>query len=264
VRLVTWNVAGRVRRQPEQAAVIAELEPDVVALQEVTATTLGAWRASLADAGLPHAASPLDHGRPPKPRRLAVLTAAREPIEPRQAPPELPWPERVQVVELAGGVRVINVHSPISPSPGFAKVLTHEALAAALAPPDPHPVILCGDLNTPRREHGPGDVLTFAHDTHGRVREERGERWVAAERALVAGLLGHGYVDAYRALHGYGERSASWTYPRGGGGYRLDHVLVRGLRPAAAAYAHAWREHALSDHSALVVELDGERTTVDA
>ena len=263
MRLVTWNVAGRVRRQPEQAAAIAELAPDVVALQEVTATTLALWRASLAEAGLPHAASPLDRGRPPKPRRLAVLTAAREPLEPCAAPPGLPWPERVLVVALADGTRIVNVHSPISPSPGLAKVLTHEALAAALAPPSADPLILCGDLNTPRREHGPGDVLTFAHDTHGRVVEERGERWVAAERALVAGLLDHGYTDAYRTLHGYGERSASWTYPRGGGGYRLDHVLARGLRPSAAAYAHAWREHGPSDHSALVVDFDGERTTVD-
>src|SRR5207245_2887266 len=126
-----------------------------------------------------------------------------------------------------------NVHSPISPAPDLAKVRTHEVLAPHLAAAGDVPVVLCGDLNTPRREHGAGDVLTFAHESDGSLRADRGERWAAAERALVAGLLEHGYVDAYRVLHGYDERSPSWIYPRGGGGYRLDHVLVRGLVPRA-------------------------------
>ena len=254
MRLVTWNVAGRVRRLPEQAEVVAATAADVVALQEVTRRTLPLWRDALADAGLPHAVSALDDFDPPLPRRLGVLTAAREPLE-RLAPPDgLPWPERV-VYARTGEAMVVNVHSPISPSPGLAKVLTHEALAGDLALATDGPVVVCGDLNTPRREHEDGSVLTFAHDTHGRVRGDRGERWVAAEEALVVGLRDHGYVDAFRALHGYGERHPSWTYPRGGGGYRLDHVLVRGLEPVAAAYAHDWRSAGLSDHSALVVDL---------
>jgi endonuclease/exonuclease/phosphatase family metal-dependent hydrolase len=37
LRLVTWNVAGRVTRQPAQAAAVTSLAADVVALQEVTA-----------------------------------------------------------------------------------------------------------------------------------------------------------------------------------------------------------------------------------
>ena len=64
-----------------------------------------------------------------------------------------------------------------------------------------------------------------------------------------------GWVDAFRALHGYGERQASWTFARDRGGWRLDHVLVHGLRPLASAYAHDWRRAGLSDHSALVADL---------
>ena len=52
MRLVTWNVAGRVTRHPEQARVVAALGADVVALQEVTARTLPLWREALAEAGL--------------------------------------------------------------------------------------------------------------------------------------------------------------------------------------------------------------------
>jgi exonuclease III len=98
-------------------------------------------------------------------------------------------------------------------------------------------------------------VLTFAHDSAGRLRPERGERWDRAERALVHDLRSRGWTDAFRALHGYGSRDASWTFARDRGGWRLDHVLVHGLEPVAAAYAHDWRRLGLSDHSALVVDL---------
>jgi exonuclease III len=255
VRLVTWNVAGRVSRQPEQAQAIAGIGADVVALQEVSARTLPLWRTALADCGFAGCETALD-GLPAVSRRrlLCVLTAAREPLVRLPAPPQAPWPERVLCC-LAGDVEVVNLHSPISPAPDLAKVLTHEAIAAYLAAGAGRPRILCGDLNTPRRELADGDVLTFAHDSAGRLRPERGERWDRAERALVYGLRAHGWVDAFRALHGYGERHASWTFAHDRGGWRLDHVLVAGLRPVAGAYAHDWRRTGLSDHSALVVDL---------
>jgi exonuclease III len=255
VRLVTWNVAGRVSRQPEQAQAIAGIGADVVALQEVSARTLPLWRTALADCGFAGCETALD-GLPAVSRRrlLGVLTAAREPLVRLPAPPQAPRPERVLCC-LTGDVEVVNLHSPISPAPDLAKVLTHEAIAAYLAAGAGRPRILCGDLNTPRRELADGDVLTFAHDSAGRLRPERGERWDRAERALVYGLRAHGWVDAFRALHGYGERHASWTFAHDRGGWRLDHVLVAGLRPVAGAYAHDWRRTGLSDHSALVVDL---------
>jgi exodeoxyribonuclease III len=247
MRVITWNVAGRVTRHAEQAEAVAAVAPDVVALQEVTAKTAPWWREALAAAGLAHCAGT----RAEPPRRLGVLTAAREPLRELPKPDDLPWPERVLCTAL-GELEIVNVHSPISPSPGLAKVLTHEVMAAYLGG-RAAPAILCGDLNTPRRELPDGELLTFAHDSKGRLREERGERWNQAERALVRDL---GWVDAYRVLHGYGQRSASWTYAHDRGGYRLDHVLLNGLTPRAAEYVHDWRRAGLSDHSALVVELD--------
>jgi len=226
--------------------VVARAAPDVVALQEVTAKTAPWWRDALAAAGLVHCAVT----QAERPRRLGVLTAARDELRELPKPERLPWPERVLCCAL-GELEIVNVHSPISPSPGLAKVLTHEALAAYLR--GRSPAILCGDLNTPRRELPDGEILTFAHDSKGRLREERGERWNLAERALVKDL---GWLDAYRSLHGYGHRSASWTYAHDRGGWRLDHVLLNGLTPRAAEYAHDWRRAGLSDHSALVVELE--------
>lgn len=257
MRLVTWNVAGRVRRLPEQAQVVAALGADVVALQEVTARTLPAWRDVLAAAGLRAIVATLPPPVPAEGRKvLGVLVAAREPLERLDGPADLPWPERVVSCLTAGGVEIVNVHSPIAPAPELAKVRTHEAVAAYLPDRPPAPRVLCGDLNTPRRELPDGDVLTFARDTAGRLRPERGERWDRAERLLVHDLRQQGWVDAFRSLHGYAEREASWRFAQDRGGWRLDHVLVHALRPVAAAYAHEWRRAGLSDHSALVVDLE--------
>ena len=256
MRLITWNVAGRVWRQPEQAEAIAAAGADVVALQEVTARTLPLWRAALEAAGFAATENTLDGAPAPGGRRrLGVMTAAREPLLRLATPSGVPWPERVLCCAVAG-VEVVNLHSPIAPAPELAKIRTHEAVAAYLAVAGERPRVLCGDLNTPRRELPDGDVLTFAHDSAGRLRAERGERWDRAERALVHGLRQRGWLDAFRALHGYSERQASWTFAHDRGGWRLDHVLVHGLRPVASAYAHEWRRAGLSDHSALVVDLE--------
>ena len=256
MRLLTWNVAGRVSLQPEQAAVVAAARADVVALQEVTARTLPSWVDALHNAGLTFTATALGDPVPGR-RLLGVLTAARERFETLPAPTDLPWPERVLCCALAGGIELVNVHSPIAPAPDLAKVRTHEAVAAYLENADDgRRRILCGDLNTPRRELPDGDVLTFAHDSAGRLRPERGERWDRAERALVHDLRERGWLDAFRTLHGYGEREASWTFAHDRGGWRLDHMLAYGVTPTAAAYAHDWRRAGLSDHSALIADLD--------
>jgi exonuclease III len=164
----------------------------------------------------------------------------------------VPWPETTLAREIDGVVFHV-VHVPNAAN-GWVKIETLEAIRAGLAATTGARV-LCGDLNTPRREHEDGSVLTFAHDSAGRLRPERGERWDAAERALVHTLRAeHGWTDAFRALHGFGTRDASWTFQHDRGGWRLDHVLVFGLEPVACAYAHEWRRAGLSDHSALVAD----------
>ena len=249
MRLLSWNVAGRRTRLPEQAAAVVAAGADVVCLQEVTVTSLAPWRAALADAGLAHASTPLDDGRPPRPRRLAVLTATREPHE-RIPIDGLPWPERAVHIALEG-LEVLNVHSPISPSPGLAKVLTHEALYAHVR--ERRRIVLAGDLNTPRRDLPGGGVLTFAHESDGTLRAERGERWDEAERALVHTLRAdHGWSDPFLDS---GTAARTWTFKDDRGGWRLDHVLVRDVDVGAHAYAHAWRLAGLSDHSAVIADL---------
>ncbi len=154
------------------------------------------------------------------------------------------------------GLELVNVHSPISPTPGLVKVRTHEAVHAYLRERTGAPCVLCGDLNTPRREHPDGRVWTFARDRSGRLVPDRGERWDTAELALIRGLEPYGFRDAFRDLHGYDEREPSWEWPKTGGGYRLDHLIVSSrVTVSACRYEHDWRRAGLSDHSPLVAEL---------
>lgn len=157
----------------------------------------------------------------------------------------------------------VNVHSPISPKPGLAKVLTHEAVHAHLSAGQ-GPRLVCGDLNTPRREHPDGTVWTFARDRYGRLRADRGERWDAAELGLIKGLEDCGFRDAFRCLHGREPREPSWVWPRSGGGYRLDHLIVSSaVEVPVCGYLHPWRDEGLSDHSALVAHIRWAETERD-
>jgi exonuclease III len=253
VLLVSWNVAGRKTRLQEQADRVLALEPDVVCLQEVTPLTAEPWLERLAEGGLGGVLAPLPKAREGS-RPLAVLTAARGDLDVLPVG-ELPWPERVLAVR-ADWLEIVNVHSPVSPKPGLAKVLTHEAVFRHVRE-SAGPRVVLGDLNTPRREHPDGSVWTFARSRNGRLRPERGERWDAAETALIRGLEPSGFRDAFRELNGFESKEPTWEWPRTGGGYRLDHLIASAeVEVSECAYRHDWRrEDTLSDHSALVARL---------
>jgi exonuclease III len=103
-------------------------------------------------------------------------------------------------------------------------------------------------------------VISFARDSHGRLRRERGQEWDEAELGVVPGLRELGFTDAFRSLHGYSERSPSWTWNQvagHAGGWRIDHLFCSWeLRPLSCVYHHAWREDGLSDHAPLEAELE--------
>jgi exonuclease III len=248
VRVITWNVNRRVSVLAGQAAAVAGREPDVVALQEVTARTWPLWRAALETIGLPHAACSLDGAdpdrRPATRRRTGVLIGSRTPLSPAE-PLAVPWPETT-LAALVDGVTVHVAHVPNAAN-GWIKPDTLAALRAGLEE-ESGPRVLCGDFNTPRRESPDGSVISFARDTRGRLREERGERWDSAELGVVPGLRDLGFADAFRSVHGYASKEPSWVWQHGGG-WRLDHIFASGLEIEAAVYHHAWRDDGLSDHS---------------
>jgi exonuclease III len=264
-RVITWNVARRSSRLAEQALALARREPDVVALQEVTTQTLALWRAALATIGLGHVAASLDAAdpqrRPAGPRRTGVLLAARGPLKRPRVELAPPWAETAigrTADTPVGRVDVHCVHVPNAAN-GRVKVDTLRAIRRDLGDVGNAPVVLVGDLNTPRRETPTGEVLSFARDSRGRLRRDRGPEWDEAELGVVPGLREIGFRDAFRTLHGYSDREPSWTWRRiagHDGGWRIDHAFAsRALRAVACRYHHEWRDGDLSDHSALEVDL---------
>src|SRR6476620_8073373 len=97
MRVITWNVARRSSCLAEQCAALAAREPDVVALQEVTDTTLPLWRAVLERIGLPHVRASLDHADPSRAparrRRTGVLVASGASLRDPSATLPVPWSE---------------------------------------------------------------------------------------------------------------------------------------------------------------------------
>ena len=264
MRVITWNTAARSSRLVEQATALAGREPDVVALQEVSGRTEGWWRAACGEIGLPHVRTSLeapDSLGAFERRRTAVLVASREPLCAPSLALAVPWPETAVAAWTAtpaGPVEIHCVHVPNAAN-GWVKPRTLEAIRGGLATAAPAARVLCGDLNIPRRELPDGRVLSFARDSSGRLRPERGAEWDEAELGVVPGLLELGYSDAFRALHGYGAREPSWTWQKiagHGGGWRIDHLFTSPeLRPVACRYHHAWRDDDLSDHAALEADL---------
>lgn len=113
------------------------------------------------------------------------------------------------------------------------------------------------------------DGLILAGDFNCDHVDDTGARNRAVGEPAFAELFDHGWTDGYRALHGPGQ-AASWWWRRRkrAGGFRLDHVLLRGsVRPLAVRYLTrigsqrlvrlpAEHEPALSDHAMLVADVE--------
>jgi exonuclease III len=265
MRVITWNVARRSSRLAEQAAALAAREPDVVALQEITDRTLPLWRAVLARIGLPHVRASLDDADPSRApaerRRTGVLLASSTALGDSSATLAVPWPETAVAAEASSAIGAVEVHCLHVPNAanGWIKARTLQAIRAGLHMAPPRVRVVCGDQNTPRRELETGDVISFARDSRGRLRPDRGAEWDEAELGVVPGLRDLGYRDAYRSLHRYRSREPSWTWQRisgHGGGWRLDHLFTSAeLEPVACSYHHSWRDEDLSDHAALEADI---------
>jgi exonuclease III len=256
-RILTWNLAGRVKGMEAQIELVTSQPWDVVCLQELTPTTFERWSEALTAAGLNVAVSTLEPGASGS-RRLAVLIGSRQPVVVVDVP-GLPWPERHLAVRTAiEGVdtEVHTLHAPLSGKPDKVKVRTLEALFEHLCADDGAARILTGDLNTPSYESREGEVQTFARTRSGKIRPDYGERHDAAELLLIQDLPRLGWSDAFRALHGYHRRDRSYMFANRKFGWRLDHIVASPpFVPVACEYVHEWREAGLSDHSAMWAEL---------
>lgn len=250
LRLISWNVAGRVKKFTAQVESLVGQNPHIIALQEITKTTIPLWRRELEERGywvitsfdLVDEQGVLKGGR-----KYAVLTSSKWPIEALSPTDfEVPWPERIlsTIVDSPwGGIECHNAHLPAGVSHGMIKVETFEGIYRKLSQNGEHPRILCGDFNSPQTELPDGITIPFGGNN---------ERWKEAELSVIRGLSKYDLEDSYRSLHGFEKQEMSWVMCNRGKkhGRRFDHVFAsQRLNVTAFEYLHALREQGLSDHA---------------
>jgi len=255
--IATWNINGVRARLPYLLLWLAEVQPDLVGLQELKSTDEEFPRAELEALGYYVAT----HGQKGW-NGVAVLSKA--PIVVRQA--GLPGQEEL-------GARYLEVESDkllfttiYCPN---GKTLLHEDFKRKLAWFDAlartlrerqdvaGDLVVCGDFN----------VVPGALDSWNEVLFADSIFHTPEERARYTALLDWGLVDTYRALEPDGVCFTWWDY-RGGAfhkkrGLRIDALLTS---PTLAARAKSveverkWRknagEHKPSDHAPVVLTLD--------
>lgn len=266
--LLSWNTAGRSKRTGEQVAFLARRQLDLVALQEVTPTSLRALQPCLREAGFVYQQHSLTAASASDKRRSGVLVASRMPLA-RLTPASVPWPETVLSVQAKINDSVIELHCahvPPGSSNGWIKVETLEGIYDRLARVSSAPRVLCGDFNTPQAETFTGDVITWAQKfndagavvTRRRILGGDAARWDAAERSVLLRLADFDLRDTFRQLNGYSREDFSWYLTRKGKivGRRYDHVFASlELDAVRCDYLHEAREKRLSDHSPLEITL---------
>ena len=197
---MTWNVARRSSRLAEQAAALASRDPDVVALQEVTSDAAALAGGAGADRASPR---PRIAGcrRPlPRPAVARVAPACCWDRAPRCRGPSatlpVPWAETALAALADAAIGPVEIHCLHVPNAanGWVKAHTLQAIRAGLQLAPRMARVVCGDLNTPRRELESGEVMSFARDSRGRLRPERGPAWDEAELGVVPGLRDLGYL----------------------------------------------------------------------
>lgn len=235
MRLLAWNVQHRgASAAPAQAEAILAAKPDVVVLSEFVPRELPDPLLSLLAAGglTSSAMGVAGDGM----AAYTVAIASRNALDRVEFPfAGTPWLFAALEVEIAG-VTVVGAYFPLGDQHDLFWDGAFRDYANAVAK---IPAVIAGDWNTGSRslDIGGGDVAGM----------DRFDDVVAS-----------GWTDAWRTRHP-GEREYSWHHNKVGNGFRLDHALLSPPLASTlheATYLHNLRTGDLSDHSALVVDLD--------
>jgi len=170
MKIISWNVAGRVRKQQLQMDALLSRKPNVIGLQEVTSRTLPLWVEGLQKEGYIHIISSFglygDNSKLTGPRKYGILIASRWPLNPLgQSSLTIPWHERLVSVLIHSpkvDFEFHVVHIPCGSSHSWLKIETFEGIYKFLSRKyNKYPRILCGDFNSPQAETRSGEVITW-------------------------------------------------------------------------------------------------------
>lgn len=248
MKIVSWNVNGLRARWSEVGALAAEVEPDLMCLQEIKAT---ATQVPEPLTGLPDYHN-LWHGEPGGYSGVSVhARRARFARSPRLSAPGFDVEHRIAVAEL-GELGVASVYVPNGGKDYRAKLRFLDALARWTAERAGQPLVVAGDLNV---------ALTAADVTEtqraANAIGQRAEERALLERAITGGAL----VDAVRWRWPDADDVFTWWPPwrdekAKNRGWRIDFVLLGGGLERRVASVEILRHFGSSDHAPVLVELE--------
>jgi exodeoxyribonuclease-3 len=256
VRIATWNVNSLRARQPRVEAWLAEVQPDILCMQET----------KLPDDGFPALAfealgyTTAHHGQGQW-NGVAVLSRVGiGDVHAGFADDDAPDPEARLISATCGGVRVTSIYVPNGREVGheqytyklawLARLKAH--LAASMQ--TGLPMFVAGDFNIAPDDRDVYDPQKFVGATH--VTEP--------ERTALAELLDLGMEDVFRRHHDDASCFTWWDYRAGdfheGRGLRIDLVLASTAFAGASTWCvidrNARKGKLPSDHAPVVVDLD--------
>jgi exodeoxyribonuclease-3 len=256
VRLATWNINSLRVRQPRVEAWLAEVQPDIVCMQET----------KLPDDGFPALAfealgyTTAHHGQGQW-NGVAVLSRIGiTDVVAGFADGEPPDPEARLISTTCGGIRVSSVYVPNGRGldqdhyqyklQWLARLRRH--VQETTTPTQP--VVVAGDFNIAPTDIDVYDPTKFLDTTHTSP----------PEREALAALEGWGLEDVFRRHYDAGSCFSWWDYRAGdfheGRGMRIDLVLATAQVAAASRWCvidrNARKGKQPSDHAPVVVDLD--------
>jgi exodeoxyribonuclease-3 len=225
MRLATWNVNSLGARLPRVEAWLAEMEPDVVCLQET----------KLADTAFPDLAfrtlgyESAHHGQGQW-NGVAILSrVGLDDVVSGFPDDDAPDVDARMIWATCGGVRVASVYVPngrdLADDHYRYKLAWLARLRAALDSgahrADPaEPLAICGDWNIAPADDDVWDIEAFAGATHVSP----------PEREAFRAVQGWGLVDLVRATYPEPGLYTYWDYRAGSFhkkmGMRIDHILA--------------------------------------
>ncbi|MBI29203.1 MAG: hypothetical protein CMI95_04855 [Pelagibacteraceae bacterium] len=273
MKCITWNLKGIVGKASKQMDAIIQLQPDILAFQEVTLNSIDIIRKKLSPSYVNIVDSlelVQDKSVLVGPRRFGVLIATNykiQTLDPKLF--DIPWQERILSANILHPKDTIEFHTTYIP-PGstnrWKKIETLEGIYKRLAIQTDTKRILCGDFNTPQDELVKYGAVTFAQKINKigvpKLKESfrggSGKRWDEGERKILEGLRKYNLIDAYRHIHSIPKKAYSFEFVRKGkvvSQRRFDHFFCsKYCYPIFAEYLDKLRKNKLSDHSPLVVQ----------
>lgn len=256
MKIISWNIARKTKKSNEQIDEILNLNPDIIALQEVQNSSINTIRSLLVNSDLKYISDTSNLAEKNN-KNFCVLVASKWPFKQiNHEEFQIPFHERILpliIHSIYGDIEFYTVHIPPGSSNGWKKIETFEGIYIRLSIESETPRILCGDFNSPQFELTDGKIITWGEKVfkNGKIKGT-GERWDNGERCVIEWLGKYDLKDIYRLLNGYRKVEFSW-YTNNRGNYkgrRFDHIFAsEKLNPISCNYHGFLRENKLSDHS---------------